>query len=164
MNPPPKYTRTAVGGSLSQDDSNSVDDDSNGAPPPAYSRQACHAVLTQDYHAVSTSDAQHNAEEGNTSQRTTISRPQQAYSPASHRGNPFVEDVRAWNAFQVSNLNSMSVRPAPRHGYRSRGDVENDGFHDRPPLRSPKYKRKFDFCLSHSSGGQGRRPCQSFKS
>ena len=166
MIPPPKYTRTAQEGSFDQNHhhNNFIDDESSeiDAPPPAYSRQS--------NWATSRPDVQSASEEGSISgDRPIVRLPpisshlQQVYPPASHRaasrrGNPFVEDVRAWNAFRVVNLNNNSSRgtrvgnsrSAPRHGYRSRDDVENDGFHGRP-LRSPKYRCEFDLCLPHSS-------------
>ena len=166
MIPPPKYTRTAQEGSFDQNHhhNNFIDDESSeiDAPPPAYSRQS--------NWATSRPDVQSASEEGIiSSDRPIVRLPpisshlQQAYPPASHRaasrrGNPFVEDVRAWNAFQVVNLNDNSSRgtrvgnsrSAPRHGYRSRDDAENVGFHGRP-LRSPKYRCEFDLCLPHSS-------------
>jgi hypothetical protein len=77
------------------------------------------------------------------------------------RANPFTDDVRAWNAYQVYTLNNLnrsrgvriSVSRAPRGtvrgsggggGYRSRGgDVENNDLHGRP-LDSPKFACEFD--------------------
>jgi hypothetical protein len=155
MIPPPKYTRTAEEGPINQHHHiNSFIDDENdkidAPPPPAYSSQANRAPSSQD--------AQHGSEEGSIRNDWPLappvpspSQPQQAHPPATRRGNPFVADVRAWNAFQVVNLNSSNRAPrvgssralrtvltrAPR--YRTRGDVENGG----RPLRDPKFTRKF---------------------
>ena len=120
---PPKYTRTAEEGSFNQhhNDNNFIDDESGeiDAPPPAYSRQS--------NWATSRPDVQSASEEGSiSSDRPIVRLPpisshlRQAYPPASHRaasrrGNPFVEDVRAWNAFQVVNLNDnnlVEINPA----------------------------------------------------
>jgi hypothetical protein len=153
--PPPKYTRTAEEGPVDQHHgSNSFIDDENNdvdaPPPPAYSRQA--------NRSPSGADAQHGSDEGSIRNDWPLvtpvpspSQPQQAHPPATRRGNPFVADVRAWNAFQTVNLNSGNRAPrvgssralrtvpsrAPR--YRTRqGDIESNR-----PLRDPKVTRKF---------------------
>jgi len=155
MLPPPKYTRTAEEGT--QHHNTIIDDENNDldSPPPAYSRQGDRAP--------SSLDVQPGPEESSIrSDRPIVRLPpipsspgrlQQLYSPRTNRTNPFVGDVRAWNAFQVSNQNdsnrgtrienySRPLRTVPHHGYRSRGDVENGGFHDRPALRNPKFMCK----------------------
>jgi hypothetical protein len=152
--PPPKYTRTAEEGPINQHhNSNSfIDDESNDidapvAPPPAYSSRAPSSQDSQD--------AQHGSEEGSIRNDWPLvpspSQPHQAHPPATRRGNPFVADIRAWNAFQVVNLSSSNraprvgssraLRTAPRRAprYRSRGDVETAG----QPLRNPNSTRKF---------------------
>jgi len=153
MLPPPKYTRTAEEGA--QNHNTIVDEENNDldAPPPAYSRQG--------NRAPSSLDVKPDPEESSIrSDRPIVrlppipsspSRLQQLYLPRTNRTNPFVGDVRAWNAFQVSNQNNSNggarvenySRPlgtVPHHGYRSRGDVEN--VHDRPALRNPKFMCK----------------------
>jgi len=83
--------------------------------------------------------------------------------PSYQRANPFTDDVRAWNAYQVNNLNNLersrgvriSVSRAPRGAVRGSGgggeynrsrgtgDVENNDLRGRP-LDSPNFACEFD--------------------
>jgi hypothetical protein len=174
MIPPPKYTPTALEeeGSFNQhhhhhhhhhhNDNNNIllyDETTDiTAPPPAYCRQA--------NQPPSTHDAESNAQEQRNIRRNRLLVPrtpghlQQAYPPRSHRANSFAQDARAWNAYQLLNLNSSNSSGGARvsnpmrapqavlprgGGHRSGGDVENYGLDGRR-LDSPKFACESDLC------------------
>jgi hypothetical protein len=184
MIPPPKYTPRAqeeeeeeeVGSFNQHVDNNDIFADySNreiGAPPPAYCRQANQPPPFPQA-AEPNPQEQRNIANNRLLVPRIPSHLERAYPSRPHRANrpyrsanPFVQDVRAWNAHQVLQLNNHSnsnssggdvrvdsPRRAPRApvpqrggGYRSGGGVENYGLDGRP-LESPKFACESEPCV-----------------